>query len=138
MPKANIRRWATLQSISSRSSGSKPFCWFRTSFPMLSCAIISCRKYNGMGPGIEDQYAAPMEAHLLDKWPKLMKTDAITAEERKLIDQWLTSTLKTDEGKWFQYPGELVFIIRFRHLAGQLILDHARSGPRGIWNSRLL
>lgn len=91
-----------------------------------------------MGPGIEDQYAAPMEAHLLDKWPKLMKTDAITAEERKLIDQWLTSTLKTDEGKWFQYPGELVFIFRFRHLAVQLILDHARSGPRGNEYSRLL
>jgi len=34
-----------------------------------------------------------------------MQTDAITAEERKFIDQWLTSTLKTVEGKWFQYPG---------------------------------
>lgn len=50
-----------------------------------------------------------MEAQLLKTWPKLMQTDAIIPEERKLIDQWLTTTLKTVEGKWFQYPGKLIF-----------------------------
>ena len=66
----------------------------------------SCRKYNGPVDEIEKGFAGPMEQHLLKNWPKIMMTDAMTPDERKIIDQWIGNMLKTPVGSWFQYPGE--------------------------------
>jgi hypothetical protein len=72
----------------------------------LILLLDSCRKYNGPVDEIEKGYAGPMEQHLLKNWPKIMMADALTPDERKIIDQWIGNTLKTPVGSWFQYPGE--------------------------------
>jgi hypothetical protein len=66
----------------------------------------SCRRYNGFAHEPESQFAKPMEQQLLRLWPRTMLADAITTDEKRILDQWINFTLKTQGGSWFADPGQ--------------------------------